>query len=174
MKLILLAGNSVVNRDWIEEVSAAVQDSFETIIHYYRHWETGDEMIDLDYELAALLKDLPEEEDYCIFAKSAGSILTMRGVFEGVLHPEKCVFAGMAINWAKGKDLPIDQWLDAFTPPTLCIQKTNDPACSVEDLKALKEKYSMENLSIREITGEDHHYENVAQLKELIESHLDF
>ena len=99
MNLILLAGNSVSNKKWIEEVAEAMKPNFKKIIvHYYKHWETGDELIDMNGELSRLMNTVSGLDSWSIFAKSAGTLLTLKGVKEGKIQPVKCVFAGTAIS----------------------------------------------------------------------------
>ncbi len=59
MELILLAGNSLHNKAWIETVEREMRPLFSsTLIHEYEHWKTGRGMIDLDLELDLLAKEL--------------------------------------------------------------------------------------------------------------------
>lgn len=42
MQLILLAGNSAHNKEWIESVEEEVKDLFDkTYVQYYSHWKDG-------------------------------------------------------------------------------------------------------------------------------------
>lgn len=166
MNLILLAGNSISNKEWIEEVEASLKPFFtKTEVHYYQHWSTGDELIDFEKELELLSEDAKDFGQYVIFAKSAGTLLTLKGVKEGKLQPVKCIFAGTAINWGREKNFSVDEWLENYSIPTLFIEKTNDPACSFEDLAKLLENKSVKNYSLKEITGSNHHYEDIELLK---------
>ena len=88
MRLILLAGNSIHNKQWIEEVEAELRDLFEsTYIHIYEHWKNGGSLINIDLELKEIVKeirranDVDGEDDYIVFGKSAGAILTIKGVY---------------------------------------------------------------------------------------------
>jgi len=58
MKLLLLAGNSKSNKEWIEEVNVNLHDLFdESEILYYSHWYSEEPKdIDLDQEIERLAK----------------------------------------------------------------------------------------------------------------------
>lgn len=95
MHLILLPGNSSKNKTWIQEVESDLGELFNsTYIHYYMHWEIGDgnSLMNFDMELERLAGVVKENPDYVIFAKSAGVILALRGICEGILSPKRCFF----------------------------------------------------------------------------------
>lgn len=167
MNLVLLAGNSLSNKNWIEEVAGAMEPLFEKItIHYYKHWETGDELIDLDGELAALADTVKGLGSWVVFAKSAGTLLTLKGIKEGKISPAKCIFAGIAVDWGREKGFPVDEWLNGYATPTLFIQKSFDPAYSFANLQSLLQEKSVQNFETREILGENHHYEDIHLLQQ--------
>lgn len=165
MKLLLLAGNSADNRRWIEEVERVLAPHFErTHIHQYRHWSTGDELIDLEFELSELVRTVGDLDGWAVFAKSAGAILILRGCFEGRIRPSACVFAGAAIRWAQAQSMDVLAWLSEYRVPTLFIQKTSDPAISYADLAdILRESVSAE---VKEIPGDTHSYDDFHMLEE--------
>lgn len=166
MNLILLAGNSISNKEWIEEVESSLKPLFTTTkIHYYKHWSTGDELIDFDKELELLSEGTKDFNQYVIFAKSVGTLLTLKGVKENKLQPIKCIFVGTAINWGRERNFTVDKWLGNYSIPTLFIEKTNDPACSFKDLVELLKDKSVKNSALKEIPGSDHHYEDIELLK---------
>jgi hypothetical protein len=174
MELILLGGNSKLNKGWIEEVEKTLSDIFDsTHFHYYRHWENEeDKDINLAYELEKLAEYIQGKNDYVIFAKSAGTLLTLKGIFEGKIQPNACIFTGLAFTWAKHKKWDLDNWLENYNIPTLFIQKTNDPAISYQDLKQELGNHHVINHIAQEIPGDDHHYENVGELKVHIQKFL--
>src|SRR3989344_7218474 len=87
--MILFAGNSISNREWIEKVNTSIKEIFDkTVVHYYHHWQTGKEMINFARELEELRKYNLKE--YTILAKSAGIILTLKGIKENILNPKRC------------------------------------------------------------------------------------
>jgi len=69
MKLLLLAGNSLRNNDWIHVVDENVSDIFDnTMVHHYAHWTNGNEFIDFDFESRELAIKTVSFEPYAIFA----------------------------------------------------------------------------------------------------------
>lgn len=169
MDLVLLPGNSISNREWIEEVKTALEPNFNTSqIIYYDHWRTGDELIDLDREVDKLVKITKGLDNYIIFAKSAGCLLTLKGVYQGKINPEKCIFIGTPILWGPEHGFNGEKWLKEYKVPTLFIQKSNDPVITASDLHRLLNRLDIPNYQFQEISGDDHNYENIAQLKEFI------
>lgn len=171
MKLLLLSGNSISNKKWIEEVGQILNPLFDEIkIHYYKHWETGEEIIDLDSELSTLTAEINEWKDYMIFAKSAGCLLTLKGIYEKKIHPLKCVFVGAAIDWGKERQFLVGDWLKNYNTTTFFIQKTNDPVISFKNLKKILEDLDVKNYSLKEIPGNDHNYLDLEFLRQVIEN----
>lgn len=160
MITILLAGNSSRNETWLTNMKTALQDSLgEVYIHKYSHWKTENSKIDFDLELKKLKVILTDQQDYFIVAKSAGAILTIKGVMEGVLTPKMCVFFGTAILWAKENNFNINNWISEYSVPTLFIQKTNDPAISSDNLKDLLINSKVKNYNLMSVNGDTHDYD---------------
>lgn len=168
MNLILLGGNSPTNKQWLHDLATVLKTHLpSSYIHHYRHWETGEELIDLDYELEVLTKNLPAVP-YIVLAKSAGVLLTLKGVAEKLLSPQKCIFLGTPILWAKGNHFAVDSWLNNYSLPTLFIQQAHDPAMSFNDLKQYLEQGNIKYYQFFEVPGDDHVYGNFDQLKDPI------
>ena len=81
MRLVLLAGNNKRNKDWILQVERTLAQFFDSSnILEYDHWKTGKELIDIQLEakkLAAL-----KQEDFAIFAKSAGCFVALEAIID--------------------------------------------------------------------------------------------
>jgi predicted alpha/beta hydrolase family esterase len=168
-EIILLPGNSKSNRDWILEVREKLKSFFDkSSIFEYAHWETGNEIIDMDYETERLSKYLGDKKDYVIFAKSAGVALALKCIAEKKISPLGCMFLGTPVNWCRKNDIQLEINLENFDVPTIFIQKRNDPAFSSEDLKSLLINKNVKNYKLLEIPGEDHHYENLDQIEKLM------
>lgn len=168
MHLILLGGNSVINKQWLQDLAIALKTDFSSpYIHHYRHWETGEKLIDLDYELEVLTKNLPAEP-YIILAKSAGVLLTLKGVAEKQLNPQKCIFLGTPIFWAKDNHFAVESWFCTHSLPTLFIQQIYDPAMSSDDLKQYLEQENVKDHQLVELPGDDHAYNDFDQLRDPI------
>lgn len=194
MNLILLPGNSPENKDWIDELRKLFQPDFETVwVQYWQHWQTplesendnnlkqylslypehkrtfltgqtDEPVIDLEKELARLIKNIDLSKDYAIFAKSAGVALALKGVFENKIKPTACVFAGAPIFWARANDFAIDKWLKDFSLPTLFIQQTQGPAISSKELAEVLKNLNVKNYQLIEVEGDSHHCPDTKQL----------
>ena len=170
MILVLLSGNSVRTKEWIESVEEELKNLFEsTHIQYYNHWETNEKIIDINCELNELSKYLKDKKDYVIFGKSAGIVLALKGISEGKIFPKKCMFVGTPVSWCKENNILIENWAKDYKTPTFFIQKTKDPAIYSEELKDFLNKNKVKNFKLIEIPGGDHHYENLKELKKLME-----
>lgn len=173
MDVILLGGNSAANQGWVRVLAATLaSDGTAVIPHMYRHWETGDKLIDLDTELRVLRQMIPSSRPHAIVGKSAGALLALKGIREKILSPAKCVFIGTAIPWGRANGFPIDTWLKGYTTPTLFLQQAGDPAMSAEDLLKTLEAASVANYKLVELPGDDHEYADVASLAQRIRAFL--
>jgi len=169
MDLILLAGNSQNNKDWIEEVEQSLRPYFgRTVLQYYKHWLSGQNLIDLEGELKELVKITENLQDYTIFAKSAGVVLAIKGIFEKAIRPQKCVFIGTPVLWSKEKNFSLDKWIENFATPSLFIQQQHDPAMPADDLKKYLREHKVTNYKFIIMPGESHHYADLERLKKLV------
>lgn len=173
-ELILLSGNSKRNKGWIEKVESELNNLFDkTHIQYYKHWEEGKEIIDFDYELSKLIKYLKDKKDYIILAKSIGTALTVKAIKDEKINPEKCIFLGVPLVWAKEHNFDLDSWIEEFRTPTLFIQNRNDPLTNSKDLKNLLEEKSIKNYEFIELEGNTHDYNDIGKIKELVMEFLE-
>ena len=169
MNLILLGGANPATKKWVDEVEASVKSGFEsTTVQRYLNWETGAEDVDFNYETDRLRRTATERSDVMIFAKSAGALVTLRAIRESVVKPDKCVFVGIPVNYAREKHIPIDGWLEGYATPTLFVQQTEDPAIGFSGLATLLDSRGVTNHTMIEIPGNDHYYDDVPQLGQLI------
>src|SRR5581483_330435 len=169
MNLILLSGMNASTERWIEEVEDSVEGQFaSTAIQRYLHWQRGEEEMDLTEETLLLTETTNNLDEYAIFAKSAGTWVVLKAVNEGLIHPKKCVFAGIAVNFGRANNVPVDDWLEGYSVPTLFVQKSADPAIGFAELEELLEARHVTNQTLVEVPGDDHHYENVFQLGQFI------
>lgn len=159
MNIVLLPGASVHNKEWIDSISSALNGSFRSIkVLYYLHWRTGKEKMDFSLELNRLISIIGNDKEYCIFAKSAGILLALKGIREKKLFPRKCVFAGFPLYFALENNLSPEILLKNFSIPSIFIQKTSDPALSFNQLRDFLDASRVKNFSIIEIQGDNHNY----------------
>lgn len=169
MKIILLPGNSAKQEKWIEEVKRTLSQDYDDIeIQYYKHWQTGKDIIDLDHELEVLTEKVKDLTDYVVIGKSAGTLLALRGIFEKKIEPNKCVFMGLPIGWARNNHFKVDMWLADYVTPTLFIQNKFDPAASYEEVKNIIEISKVKNFQTVSLPGITHDYNDQGKLRELI------
>ena len=111
MNLILLGGNGVDNKDWIEEIELILKPYFKsTQIQYYDHWKSGTELINLNKEVDKLIKNINLKAKYIIFAKSVGSLVATKAIFDEKILPIKCFFVGVPVHWAYKHNFDINKW----------------------------------------------------------------
>ncbi len=175
MKIILLAGNGSDNREWIAKVVNSLKEHpIEIITLEYEHWNRGkDKIINIDFELEKLVSLVNQiNDEYIIFAKTAGVALTLKGIYEESINPKKCIFLGVPLVWARLNNFSIDDWFFNYEHETLFIQKTDDPDFYyVELLEYLKGK-SLRNYKILEIGGNDRKYNECETMKISIDNYI--
>jgi len=171
MDLIILGGNnrSPKNRAWVSDLANTLQPYFTSVYsHSYRHWQTKEKVINLDCELEALKNIIKEKQEYLILGKSAGVILTLKGINSGVFTPAKCIFIGTPVRWGKKHSFAVDAWFRNYSTPSLFIQESYDPAMLSKSLKKYLKEMGVANYQLSEIPGNDHDYENQLQLRDII------
>lgn len=172
MKLVILPGNSKSNREWANIAESAFSDSFSEIYKQsYSHWDTDQETLDFDIELEKLEKGIKNQE-CLIFAKSAGAMLAVYGVYKKRINPKKCVFVGLPANWAKDKNFELDEWLQEYRVPTVIIQNSSDPITPYDDLLKSITGLNKTNFKLIEIEGDNHKYEDFELIKDKIDNFL--
>lgn len=149
MKRILLGGNSFHNQSWIEEVRQRIGGD----VQEYRHWKTGEPMIDFGYE-ASVLAMAAKDEPMTVFAKSAGCLVAMKAARELGVVIDRAVFVGFPYHWGIERGIDVALWLKEWNIPTLFAQKENDPAIGGEELREMLPSRG----KILIIPGNDHEY----------------
>lgn len=146
---ILLPGNGVHNKEWIEDI----QKVLGGMIQVYRHWKNGEAMIDFAHE-ARVLSETVSNQPVRVFAKSAGCLVAMKAVREFGVQIERAVFVGTAVEWGEVQGLPVRSWLQDWHVPTLFVHKQQDPVIALQDLKGSLPPSSQ----LVELPGADHDY----------------
>lgn len=168
MHIIYLAGNSISNKTWIEKVKQNF-DKFSTgEILYYDHWQTGAEWANLRVESAKLAKLVEGKTDYCIFAKSIGSVLALKCIYEKIITPKKLIICGHPYNAAIKAGHPIDEYLKSLSVPTTFIQNEFDPLFSFTELENILKQNPPQNYTLIKNPGNSTHsyedYENLSKI----------
>ncbi len=169
MNLLLLSGASVRNKKWIEEVEDSCKSHFDkTYVQNYQHWENQEIDFSLEIELNELQKLELTHEAYVIFAKSAGSILACSAISQGILHPERCIFAGFPLEMVKNFNLPADTWLSSIKNPITVLQNEFDPLGSYTEVASYITNVKNTNIKICKLPGNTHDYKDILKLKKFL------
>ena len=168
MYIIYLAGNSFNNKTWIEKVKSNFDSISTGEILYYDHWQTGDKWINLQKESEKLVELVKDKKDYFVFAKSIGSILALKSIYEKIISPKKMVICGHPYNLAKELGFPINDYLKSLKVPTTFIQNEFDPLFSFVDWeKVLKDNNPADYHLIKNSGNNTHDYEDFEGLTKL-------
>jgi hypothetical protein len=169
MDLIILPGNSKqYNEQWLydsEKKYAPVFDS--TTTHIFKHWETGEQMVNLETEVAKLQQEVQSKENYVIYAKSIGTVVTIKAVAEGKISPKSCIFVGCPFS-EMGEYKNFSNWVKNFNMHTLFIQQTDDPFFKYSELEKFIDENDIQNYELVEIEGNNHAYDNYDYIRQLI------
>ncbi len=118
---ILLAGNSVFNKEWIYQIKQALEQtiSAKAYVIEYKHWHPTNKqntanqnnnlqqppkIININTELKQLQNLITQnniQEVLYIFAKSAGTLLTLHAINQNIIKPNAVFFFGIPYYWAK-------------------------------------------------------------------------
>jgi len=170
MHIIYLAGNSLNNKTWIEKVKSKFNLFSTGDILYYDHWKTGDKWINLEAESIKLTNLVNNKKDYNVFAKSIGSVLALKNIFEQKFSPLKAIFCGLPYRMTQESDIPINQYLKALSVPVIFIQNEFDPVYSFAELEKVLQAANSSNYQFIKIPNNNtHDYENFEQLTNLAE-----
>jgi hypothetical protein len=159
MKLILLPGKSKNNIEWIVKVENKLSPLFDDTKNIgYAHWENDGPVIDLELELKRLTEKVETNESHMIFAKSAGTVLTLKAIASGVLNPKACLFVGFPLLMVHNQKLPIKDWLAAVKCPVIILQHTGDPIGPYSEVANYFTNLNARNQEIVELIGDSHDY----------------
>jgi hypothetical protein len=172
MNALFLSGESLYNKTWIEQVIDELMPLFDTtVLHSYRHWEQGGN-IDFWYELPQVIEEVNGLEPYVIFAKSAGSVLSMLGIARGALNPEYCIFVGVPLPLANRTQDSLASWARNYHKPSLFIQNDRDPLTSAHELATYLQRLNLQNSELVTLLGESHNYPDIVKLHQLVQTHI--
>lgn len=173
MHIIYLGGGSVRNKDWIEKVKENF-DKFSTgDILYYNHWQTGEKNLDFNLESPRLLALVKDKTNYYIFAKSIGSVLALKCIYEKIINPQKLIICGHPYNAAIKAGHPIDDYLKFLSIPTTFIQNEFDPLFSYSELENILQKNNVKNYSlIKNPNNHTHDYEDYENLVNIVKNFI--
>lgn len=155
----------------MEKIAEKLKPQFSSYyIQSYEHWKNnGEPLMDFALESQKLKEYISTlSEDYIILAKSIGVLLALKTMHEGIIAPKRCYFLGTAVKLAKRLEYPLEVWISNYAVPTLFVQKNEDPACTVVELKELLVNKSVKNASLVTIPGTDHNYDDMELIEQAV------
>lgn len=171
MKILLLAGQGINNKTWIEEV----RDTFKTVyddceIMYYDHWESGEPKADVDKESEKLINIVNGiNGEYMIFAKSIGSVIYLNSIGRLSKQPVKVVLVGVPYNLATEKGYDFNTLKALVDYPVSIWQKESDPYAGFNELSGIAGgSVSVNKYEVEGEPSDDHHYASMEKLLEII------
>jgi len=167
--LVLLWGNSIKNKSWIQEVNKELLAFYDTThIHYYRHWDLEEWNMDIEYECEQLSKYLKTiSGSIILFCKSLWCILGLKTMVEKEIFIKQCIFVWFPLWRTQLHTFSLEKYLKELTCPVLRIQKTNDPAWWYATIA--KQLWIVSPaFTCKEIPGNDHKYQEINIVKQVI------
>jgi len=174
MKAIFLPGNSLRNKEWVEELEKNLRILFdETKIQYYSHWETGEKHANIEHETSILLDKVGDEDDWVVIAKSIGTNIALEAIKKG-MKPQKIIFLGFPLKFFDDNDLrkEVISMINSVKSQIMFLQNSNDSFGSSDELEKFLNETKMKDYQLIEFANnETHDYQNYKKIKELV---LDF
>ena len=171
MKIFLLPGQSIKNKEWIENVEREFKKEFSnTEVMYYEHWSLGKEQTDIDLEVERLVEKVnSSNEEYIVFAKSIGTLVFLKSIKDLKKKPKGVLMVGFCYYLMNRLGYDVNDLIKNVDFRIDIYQKEFDTAGKYEEIK----KFSNEYIDIKkyECVGEennDHHYGNLEYLLELV------
>lgn len=166
--LVLLWGNDIRNRQRLQEVDKELLPFYDTThMHMYRHRSEWGNM-DFEYECDTLCEYLKTVKwSIIIFGKSFWCILALKAMVEKEVFIKQCIFVGFPLGYCENTGFPLEKYLKELTSPVLRLQKADDPAgwysTIAKRLISLSPAFTG-----KEIPGNDHIYQEIKLLKQII------
>lgn len=166
--LVLLWGNNIHNKSWIQEVNKELLPFYDTThIHFYRHRETWNNM-NIEYECEQLCEYIKTIKwSIILFCKSFWCILALKAMVEKEVFIKQCIFIGFPLGYCEKTGFPLKRYLKELTSPVLRIQKTDDPAGWYSTITKRLVSISPA-FTGKEIPWADHIYQEIKVLKQII------
>ena len=172
MRIILLAGQHISNKDWIEKVEKKFQEKYpNTKISYYAHWEKGEQNTDVELETKKFLDIVnSSDEEYILFAKSIGSIIFFNSLKDLVKKPKGVLIVGLAYNFAKESNYDFTEFKKYISYPVNVYQKELDPAGFYNDVMNINgEGITVNQYECVNEENNNHSYENYDYILRLLD-----
>lgn len=168
MNVLILGGNSIRHKQWVRDAQAALAPYFDEVrFADYKHWETGDELADVPYEINAAHALVTGWDDYAVVGKSVGTIIAALGHAKGALKAKRYILLGIPYSGVAGTAPEFEPSLRTL-PSTVVLQNTNDPYGSAGDVRARLDKLALPSLRLIETPGDTHDYLDFELIKNLL------
>lgn len=167
-KLIVLPGYSIKNKEWANEINDFLADEFDTTIHEWKHWKTG-EGNDFSFESeSSLIKEIIGDDEINVIAKSIGSATLAYMLPEVKNHIDKLILCGLPLNDLNQKEKDYYHSLRNFNPEKVIIfQNSNDDhgsyAQAVEFMRQINR-----DIKLIDKDRSDHHYPYYEYFKQFL------
>lgn len=173
MKIFLLPGQSIKNKEWIEKVEDRVKEMFSNSkIQYYKHWALGEKQTDIPFETEKFVKLVNEyEEDYVVFAKSIGSLIFLNSLKSLKRKPKAVLILGFPYYLVSRLGFDLKKLVENVDFRMNIYQKEFDTAGTYEEIKTLSNEYVFVNMyECIDEPNDNHHYANYKYISKLLES----
>lgn len=170
--LIILGGNSLKNKHWVQNMSKNLKLDYPSVEFYYSHWKENLQDINFEKELKRLAKSIKENNitNYSIVAKSAGFVLSLKGVTNNTLSPRTIVGYGLPVEYSNYRKIDLNYLIKASSEKAniICIQADEDPQ---GDLGLVK-KIILDTIPIWNIKDNSHNYDNFKQMTNIAKAFI--
>lgn len=171
MNLLMLSGNSLRNKQWIEEAKAELASQFDQVqVQDYAHWHTGSQWIDLNHELGVLKRTVAGQTGpYGVFAKSIGTVLAMQAAQKGFFQPGFALLMGIPLDYIISDYPQFKDVLTRLTCPVSIVHNTNDKVGTAQAVAEYLGKDLVDAVRWHTPEANNHDYEDY----ELLRAELD-
>lgn len=168
MHILFLTGNNKRNVDWAQTLKTKFEQvGYTTSLIHSDTWKmdnSGD--LDMSYEFSESVKTLKNINEYVICSISTGGLIALKGMYEKIYKPAKCIFIGIPIVWGYDRYSHENAWLEHMNIPSLYIQKNADPITSSGMLQRILRKTNVQNSRLHELVGHTHTYNETDEIFE--------
>ncbi len=175
MKIFLLPGQNIKNKDWIEEVEKEFKKDFSnTEVIYYSNWKSNEKNTNVELETEKLIKKINNcKTEYTIFAKSIGSLIFFNSIPKLKKHPKKVLIVGFAYTLGLEMNFNFKKLSKDLNFAIHIYQKEFDPAGNLENIKDIESEVIKINMynSVSE-PNNNHSYENINYISKLLKKTL--
>jgi predicted alpha/beta hydrolase family esterase len=168
MKIIILPGYSVRNREWGYEVKDGLKDH-GVYVHEWRHWKDKSLSLSLKYEKEQILERIGKER-INIIAKSVGTRVAMHLMSQVLSQVNKLILCGIP---TRGKsEAAMKTYTKGFSylkpDQVICFQNKKDPLASYSDIEKFIHSINS-TIKIIEMPRSDHHYPYTEDFKRFLD-----